>query len=112
MVSVERRLAALEARLARLRPLPTTIDGLDLNELSHLAVDVLETITREWPDDHLPAGLCAAVVAACDRPAADRVMALGMALAGHWGGDPLPVMAALVSSGLLPGAAGDHGALR
>ena len=111
MISVEQRLAALEARLARLRPLPTTIDGLDLNELSYVAVDVLEAVTRAWPDDHLPPGLCAAVVAACDRPPAERSTAVAMAVAKFWpeaSFDPMELMAGLTRCGLLPGTAGDQ----
>ena len=107
MVSVEQRLAALEARLARLRPLPT-IDALDLNELSNLAVDVLEAVTRAWPAELLPAGLCAAVVAACDRPPAERSMAISMALGRHWPegeGNPMELLAGLTRCGLLPDTA-------
>ena len=108
MVSVEQRLAALEARLARLRPLPTTIDGLDPNEPSNRAVDVLEMVARSWPADHLPAELCAAVVGACARPPAERVMAVGMVLGKFWpeaDGDSMALLTELTRSGLLPGAA-------
>ena len=111
MISVERRLAALEARLARLRPLPTTIDGLDLNELSYWR----STCSRRSPASGRTiisrAGLCAAVVAACDRPPAERSTAVGMAVGRYWpeaSGDPMELMAALTSSGLLPGAADDR----
>ena len=112
MTGVERRLRDLEARLASIRPwaLPALPDGLELSALSDLAVDVLEWVTREWPSEHLPAGLCAAVAAACARPPAERVMAVGMVLARYWpeaSGDPMELMAALTSSGLLPGAADD-----
>ena len=105
----EGRLSALERRRV---PPPALPDGLKLSELSHTAVDVLEAVTRAWPapDDPLAPGLCASVVAACDRPPADRVMAVGMALGRYWpeaSGDPMALMAALTSSGLLPGAADD-----
>ena len=113
MPGVERRLRDLERRLGPLRPLPATIDNLALSAIGDLALDALEAVARAWPSEQLPAGLCAAVVAACARPPAERMMALGMASPGTGPrGGPLPVTAALVSSGLLPGAAGDHGALR
>ena len=84
-MDLDRRLSVLEAR--RMRPaLPALPDGLELGALSYLALDVLEAVTRAWPDDHLPAGLCAAVVTACDRAPAERVMAVGMVLARYWAG--------------------------
>ncbi len=104
---LEDRIAALERRLA---PWPALPDGLELSSLSHLAVDILEAVTRAWPnpDDHLAPGLCAAVVAALERPAAERVVAVGMVLGKFWpedGGDPMALMTELTRSGLLPGAA-------
>lgn len=107
MTTIDRRLRDLERRLAPLRPLPGTIDGLDLSALSYLACDVLEVVTSAWPDDHLPSGLCAAVVAACARPPAERVVAVSMAVAKFWpeaSGDPMELMAELARCGLLPGA--------
>ena len=107
MVGIEKRLAELERRLAPLRPLPTTIDGLDVSALSYVAVDVLEMVTRAWPDDHLPSGLCAAVAAACDRPPAARALALGMVLGKYWpesaADHPLDLVVEFTRFGMLPG---------
>ena len=104
---LEDRLSALERRRA---PPPALPDGLKLSELSHTAVDVLEAVTRAWPapDDPLAPGLCASVVAACDRPAAERVVAVGMVLGKFWpeaDGDSMALLTELTRSGLLPGAA-------
>ena len=75
----EDRLSALERRRV---PPPALPDGLKLSEVSHTAVDVLEVVCRAWPapDDPLAPGLCASVVAALERPPAERVVAVGMVL--------------------------------
>ena len=102
---LEDRLSVLERRRA---PPPAFPDGLDVRALSHTAVDVLEMVARSWPADHLPAGLCVAMVAAYDRPGAERSAAVGMVLGKFWpeaSGDPLELLAKLTRSGLLPGAA-------
>ena len=99
-----KRVSALERRCGPpARALP---DGLKMDELSFLAVDVLEAVTRAWPGDRLPPGLCAGVAEACDRPPAERSMAISMALGRHWPegeGNPMALMAALTSCGILPG---------
>ena len=107
MSDLERRVDALERRRAP-DSWPALPDGLKMAELSYVAIDVLEAVTRAWPAELCPPGLCAAVAAACDRPPAERVMAVGMALARHWpegDGDPMRVMTELTRSGLLPGFA-------
>ena len=109
----DRRRAVLEAQCggAQAQAFP---DGIDVTALSNLALDVLEAVARDWPADHLPAGLCVAVVAAYDRPGAERSAAVGMVLGKFWpaaSGDPMELMAGLTSCGLLPGTAGDHAAL-